>query len=327
MRIKVLTIAALAAGLAAGCQSTGQGQTASPTLVPSEVPVPAPRPAAPIVTIAPTAPTPAAPAEAAPAGPATEAGFQAWLADFRARAAAQGISEATLAAALDNASLEPEVIELDQDQPEFNRAVWDYLDRAVSQDRIGQGGGKAADHRRLLDDIEARYGVPGEIVVAVWGLESNYGGNFGTFHVIDALATLAYDGRRRDWAEQQLVAALRILDAGDIDRDSMIGSWAGAMGHTQFLPSVSSRTPSTTTATAAVISGARSPTCWPRPPSTCSPTAGAAASPGASRSCCRQASTTARPSCPPSAARGDLGEPRRARGRRQPRCRPSPRPR
>lgn len=165
------------------------------------------------------------------------ADFRAWREDFRRYAASQGVSEQTLTQALDNARYRERVIELDRYQPEFVRPTWEYLDTAVSSTRINNGREKLADHRDTAEQMEQRYGVPAEIIVAIWGIESNYGSNFGSFSALDAFATLAYDGRRRDFARGELLAALRIIDSGDIPADEMIGSWAGAMGHTQFLPS------------------------------------------------------------------------------------------
>ncbi len=163
--------------------------------------------------------------------------FPDWLQDFRRQARAEGISEATLARALDDVRYRPRVIELDRSQPEFVRPIWQYLDSAVSSARVSEGRAKLAEHRETARRMEQRYGVPAEVVVAIWGLESNYGGNFGDFSTLEALATLAFEGRRRDFARGELMAALRILDAGDIAPERMIGSWAGAMGHTQFMPS------------------------------------------------------------------------------------------
>jgi len=157
---------------------------------------------------------------------------------FRATARAAGIDEPTLRAALDDIHHLPRVIELDRAQPEFTRTVWDYLDSAVSPQRVTQGQGKLLQLRGETDAAAARYGVPPSVVVAIWGIESNYGGNYGNIPTIDALATLGFEGRREEWARGQLLAALRILQNGDIDRAHMIGSWAGAMGQTQFLPSV-----------------------------------------------------------------------------------------
>ncbi|MDX5379216.1 MAG: lytic murein transglycosylase [Halomonas sp.] len=163
--------------------------------------------------------------------------FQTWLRDFRRQARSEGIGEATLARALDGVRYRPRVIELDRTQPEFVRPIWQYLDSAVSQTRISQGRARLDEHRETARRMEQRYGVPAEVVVAIWGIESNYGGNFGDFSTLEALATLAFDGRRRDFARGELLAALRILEAGDISPERMIGSWAGAMGHTQFIPS------------------------------------------------------------------------------------------
>ncbi|BEP34000.1 lytic murein transglycosylase [Variovorax sp. V59] len=139
--------------------------------------------------------------------------------------------------AFDQVQFLPRVIELDRAQPEFTRTAWDYLDNTVSPQRIATGQDKLLQVRAEADAAAARYGVPGTIVVAIWGMESNYGGNYGSTPVIDALATLGFEGRREDWARRELLAALKILDSGDIARDRMIGSWAGAMGQTQFLPS------------------------------------------------------------------------------------------
>ncbi|WP_233544115.1 lytic murein transglycosylase [Salinisphaera sp. Q1T1-3] len=168
--------------------------------------------------------------------PRNAAGFADWVAGFRARAAARGVDATTLNAAFDDAEYLPRVVELDNRQPEFNRAIWDYLDTAVSATRVTNGRAKLAAHRSAADDAERRYGVPGNIITAIWGMESNYGANFGHYETIDALATLGYDGRRQSFAENQLYAAMKILSNGDIPRDRMRGSWAGAMGNTQFIP-------------------------------------------------------------------------------------------
>ncbi len=165
------------------------------------------------------------------------AAYQKWVADFRATALAQGISEATLRAALDPVQYLPRVVELDRAQPEFTRTVWGYLDNAVTPQRVARGQDKLLQVRREADAAAARYGVPANVLAAVWGMESNYGSNYGNTPTVDALATLGFDGRRETWARTELLAALRIIDKGDIDHDHMIGSWAGAMGQTQFMPS------------------------------------------------------------------------------------------
>lgn len=169
--------------------------------------------------------------------PATAESFTAWLARFRREARGKGISSATLARALDGVRYRPRVIELDRSQPEFVRPIWQYLDSAVSAQRVTTGRARLAEHRDTARRMEQRYGVPAEVIVAIWGIESNYGGNFGDFSTLEALATLAYDGRRSDFARGELLAALRIIEAGDIAPERMLGSWAGAMGHTQFIPS------------------------------------------------------------------------------------------
>jgi len=169
-------------------------------------------------------------------GAAPEA-FTRWVTAFRDSARAAGIDDATLRAAFENVRYVPRAVELDRAQPEFTRSVWDYLDATVTPQRIAQGRDKLQQFRAEADAAAARYGVAPAIVIAIWGLESNYGSNYGDIPTIDALATLGFEGRREEWARGQLLAALRIIQNGDIDRAHMVGSWAGAMGQTQFLPS------------------------------------------------------------------------------------------
>jgi membrane-bound lytic murein transglycosylase B len=166
----------------------------------------------------------------------TDAGLQTWIVDFRPRALAAGIDAATFDTAFRNAAFDPVVIDRDRNQGEFTRTIWDYLDRAVSDLRVTNGQEMLAKHRALLDRIEATYHVDREIVVAVWGLESSYGAFMGDHHLMSSLASLAYDGRRGAFFEGQLIAALKILQNGDVTPERMTGSWAGAMGHTQFMP-------------------------------------------------------------------------------------------
>ena len=163
--------------------------------------------------------------------------FTRWVDEFSTEARAAGIDSTTLHIAFDDVRFVPRAVELDRSQPEFTRTVWDYLDRALSTQRINRGQDKLVQLRPELAAIEARYGVPAEVLVAIWGMESNYGSNIGDISTIDALATLGFEGRREAWARAQLIAALKILQNHDIDRAQMIGSWAGAMGQTQFLPS------------------------------------------------------------------------------------------
>lgn len=178
-------------------------------------------------------------------GPSTQAAkeapveqrFAQWVANFRESARAAGIDEATLHTALDGVQLRHRAVEADRAQPEFTRTLWDYLDAAITPQRVATGQQKLLELRLDADAASARYGVPGPILMAVWGIESNFGGNYGDVPVIDALATLGFEGRREAWARGELLAALKILQHGDIDRAHMIGSWAGAMGQTQFMPS------------------------------------------------------------------------------------------
>jgi lytic murein transglycosylase len=163
--------------------------------------------------------------------------FARWVADFRANASAAGITEPTLHSAFDKVIWIPRVIALDRAQPEFTRPVWDYLDAALATQRMARGQDQLLQQRAQLDATVARYGVPAEVLVAIWGMESDYGRNVGDIPTIDALSTLAFEGRRADWARGQLLAALKILQNHDIERAQMVGSWAGAMGQTQFLPS------------------------------------------------------------------------------------------
>lgn len=156
---------------------------------------------------------------------------------FKVTARDAGIRDETLARAFQTVQFLPRVVELDRAQPEFTRTIWDYLDRAVTPQRIAIGREKWTAHRDQADAAARQYGVPGNIIMAIWGMESNYGRNYGNTSTIDALATLAFDGRREAWARGQLLEALRVLESGDIRREQMIGSWAGAMGQTQFLPS------------------------------------------------------------------------------------------
>ncbi|WP_299166190.1 lytic murein transglycosylase [uncultured Tateyamaria sp.] len=167
---------------------------------------------------------------------AEDAGFQRWVQGFRGRALAQGINPSVFDRAFRGVRYDPEVIKRDRNQSEFTKTIWDYLASAASDKRVRNGKNALRKHRRTLDAIEARYGVEKEVVVAVWGLESGYGEFRGKDDVIQSLATLSYDGRRGKFFEGQLVAALKIIQNGDTSPRNMTGSWAGAMGHTQFIP-------------------------------------------------------------------------------------------
>ena len=163
--------------------------------------------------------------------------FDSFLATLRAEARRAGISQETLARALAGVRPNQRVIELDRRQAEGGLAWEDYRDRImVSPTRVANAQRHYAANRTLLDAIEQRYRVDGAVIVAIWGVETNFGGNTGGFGVIEALATLAWEGRRASYFRGELMAALRILEGGHIAPDRMKGSWAGAMGQPQFMP-------------------------------------------------------------------------------------------
>ncbi|MDA8746580.1 lytic murein transglycosylase [Litoreibacter sp.] len=162
--------------------------------------------------------------------------FGEWIAGFRRRALTKGISATTFDRAFKGVGYDPEVIKRDRNQSEFTKTIWDYLSTAASDARIKNGKAAIRKQSNALNKIEARYGVDKEIVAAIWGLESAYGTFRGSKDLIGSLATLAFDTRRGPFFEGQLVAALKIIQAGDVAPRSMTGSWAGAMGHTQFIP-------------------------------------------------------------------------------------------
>jgi peptidoglycan lytic transglycosylase B len=168
--------------------------------------------------------------------PSPNADYDAWVASFRTRAQSQGISAATLQAGFRNTGYLPGVIKRDRNQTEFKRSLEDYLSIAVSDERVSKGRAAYQRHQSTLRALEAKYGVDASIIAAIWGLESFYGDRRGDVPVISATSTLAYDGRRGAFFEKQLIAALKILQNGDISAAKLTGSWAGAMGHTQFIP-------------------------------------------------------------------------------------------
>ena len=170
------------------------------------------------------------------ASQATNKGFQRWIKSFRSRANAKGITNSTMDRAFRGVTFNDYVIDKDRNQSEFTKTLWAYLDSAASDTRVSNGKKALKRQSRVLRGIEAKYGVDKEVVAAVWGLESAYGTFRGDINVIEALATLAYDGRRGKFFEAQLIDALKILQSGDVAPANMTGSWAGAMGHTQFIP-------------------------------------------------------------------------------------------
>ncbi len=166
----------------------------------------------------------------------SKAGFDDWVEGFKVRARQQGIRNSTLDTAFQGVTFDEDVIRRDRNQSEFSKTIWQYLSSAVSDRRIANGKEALAEHGPTLEAIERRYGVEKEVVTAVWGLETGYGVFRGANDVVQAMATLAYEGRRGAFFEKQLIAALEIVQNGDTDPRNMTGSWAGAMGHTQFIP-------------------------------------------------------------------------------------------
>lgn len=162
--------------------------------------------------------------------------FADWLTAFRGDALKAGITEKTFDRAMAGVTPDPDVVAADQNQPEFVKPVWEYLNGALSDKRVARGKTLLVEHRKLLDRLEKAYGVDRHIVVAIWGLESNFGDYMGSQKVVRSLATLAFEGRRPDFGRTQLIAALKIIQAGDVGPDGLLGSWAGAMGQTQFIP-------------------------------------------------------------------------------------------
>jgi membrane-bound lytic murein transglycosylase B len=173
----------------------------------------------------------------APAAVPNETAFPDWLEAARKEALQRGISRATVDGAFSGLTPNPRVVELDGKQPEFSQTFWRYLDNTISEARVNRGRALMQQNAALLANLERSYGVPGRYLVAFWGMESDFGRNTGGFSVVRSLATLAFDGRRGPYFRGEMFDALTILDHHDIDNAHMTGSWAGAMGQTQFMPS------------------------------------------------------------------------------------------
>ncbi len=167
----------------------------------------------------------------------TEAGFQAWVVEFKQYALKRGISQATLDESFQDIQLNTRVLELDRRQPEFSRTFWQYFNRAVTDWRIETGQKLYKKHQTQLNEITKKYGIPGRFIIAFWGMETNYGGYTGNTKIIESLATLSYDPRRSKFFTNELISALKIIDQGHVKASQMKGSWAGAMGLPQFMPS------------------------------------------------------------------------------------------
>lgn len=169
--------------------------------------------------------------------PAVAEEFDVWLTKLRTEAVSKGISAATLDSALTGIAPIPRVIELDRRQPEFTLTFAQYMQRVVNQRRIDKGRALLIEHKALLAEVSQKYNVQPRFIVALWGIETDFGRITGGFPVIAALATLAFDGRRSAFFRKELFLALKIIDGGHISAAAMKGSWAGAMGQNQFMPS------------------------------------------------------------------------------------------
>jgi membrane-bound lytic murein transglycosylase B len=169
--------------------------------------------------------------------PADKSDFRRFVESLWPEAQARGISRATFDEALQGVSLDPKIVALTRKQSEFNQPIWDYLDGAVSAARLARGRELTREWSQALDGVERIYGVPRSIVLGVWGMESNFGSFTGSIDVVRALATLAFVRYRGDFFRDELFNAMRILQQDHVDRDKLLGSWAGAMGQTQFMPS------------------------------------------------------------------------------------------
>jgi len=163
--------------------------------------------------------------------------YEAWLQDFKKDAAAQGISQRVIAEASPSLTFDPAIVRRDHGQAVFNQTFLQFSDRMVGGARIPNGLAKIKQHAALFAQVEKKYGVPAPVLTAFWGLESDFGANFGNYKILSALATLAYDCRRPDFFRQQLLDALRIIERGDQRADEMIGDWAGEFGGMQFTAS------------------------------------------------------------------------------------------
>ena len=166
-----------------------------------------------------------------------DAKFLEWLEGVRMEARTQGISDAILDKSLADTAPIPRIIELDRNQPESTITFTNYINRIVNATRVRIGRAKLDAHRKILDQVGQEFGVQPRFIVALWGIETNFGQFTGGFSVVDALATLAYDGRRSAYFRGELMKAFKILEEGHIAPEDMKGSWAGAMGQSQFMPS------------------------------------------------------------------------------------------
>lgn len=168
--------------------------------------------------------------------PTSYASFGDWRADFIERAIARGYDRHAINSLMSSATINQRVIELDRSQAEFTKMPWEYVESAASSNRVSQGKSKLSENNGVLSAAERLYGTPKEVVTAIWGMESSFGSGMGSMDLVNALSSLAYDGRRRDFAEKQLLAMASMINRGDASLSQFKGSWAGGMGHTQFIP-------------------------------------------------------------------------------------------
>jgi lytic murein transglycosylase len=166
-----------------------------------------------------------------------DAGFQRFVRDLWPVARARGVSRGTFDEAFHGVEPDAKIIALTKKQSEFVRPIWDYVNGAISAQRLERGQKMAAEWSKTLTAVERFYGVPRSVVLGVWGMETNFGSFTGSIYAIRALATLAYTGYRGEFFKEELLTALQILEKEHVDRSKMLGSWAGAMGQTQFMPS------------------------------------------------------------------------------------------
>ena len=183
----------------------------------------------------------AAPLAHAQSSASETAEFQACLSRLQPAASAKGVRSATFERLTSGLEPDMSVIEKLDYQPEFRSAIWDYLSGLVDDERVAEGQAKLALHAETLKRVEQQYGVDPATVVAVWGVESNFGQNFGSYPLVQSLGTLSCFGRRQSYFQGELFAAMRILQKGDVAPERLVGSWAGAFGHTQFMPSTFER--------------------------------------------------------------------------------------
>ena len=226
---------------------------------------------------------------AATAGAQTPNDLSACLAELQAPARQAGVNAATWRTHTTGLVSEPRAVAALNTQPEFSTPIWDYLAVLVDEERVAQGQAMLATHADVLKRVNARYGVDPATVVAVWGVESNYGQGFGRFPIVQALATLSCEGRRQTFFRGELFAALRIVQAGHFPAEQFLGSWAGAFGHTQFMPTTFERLAVDFDGDGRADLMATPPTPWPPPPTSCSARVGKIGRFGGLRSGCPRA--------------------------------------